>query len=350
MKPSTAKAVARAETALSSLNQSLHEMMENDERVLLLGEDILDPYGGAFKVTKGLSDRFPERVFTTPISESAIVGMANGLAMRGLRPIAEIMFGDFLALAADQLINHAAKFRWMYNEGVTVPMVVRAPVGARRGYGPTHSQSLEKHFIGVPGLMVVAPHILGDPGALLRQATLDCDEPVVFVESKLCYGRQLVTNVAGATVELLATDAAPFPTSYLHHDEAETGPDAILHCYGAMTPFCLEAVEKLREEEGLFVDLAVFTQLSSVPGDHIEHIFGTRKPALCIYAEEASPSGGWGAELIARYEQARTGAGAPAIRHERVAGDDVPIAGSRELETACLPQTDDIVGRILDCF
>ena len=350
MKPSTAKATGRPDTALSSLNRALHEMMDSDERVVILGEDILDPYGGAFKVTKGLSDRFPGRVLTTPISESAIVGMANGMAMRGLRPVAEIMFGDFLALAADQLINHAAKFRWMYNEGVRVPSVVRAPVGGRRGYGPTHSQSLEKHLMGVPGLMVLAPHILGDPGALLKQATLDCEDPVVFIESKLCYGRQLVGQVAGATVEAITDEQAPFPTTYVHHDEAEDSPDAILHCYGAMTPYCLEAIERLRDDEGLFVDLAVITQLSPVPMSHLERIFEVRKPQLCVYGEEASATGGWGGELIARYEQLRTVSRAPAIRHERIAGDDVPIASSRELENASLPQTDDIVGRILDCF
>ena len=147
-------------TVLDSLNQALHGLMDGDVRVVVLGEDILDPYGGAFKVTRGLSSRFPERVFTTPISEAAIVGLASGLSLRGLRPIAEIMFGDFLLLAGDQLVNHAAKFRWMYNDGVRVPMVIRTPMGGRRGYGPTHSQSIEKHFMGVPGLWVVAPHVL----------------------------------------------------------------------------------------------------------------------------------------------------------------------------------------------
>ena len=147
-------------TVLDSLNQSLHQLLDADQRVVVLGEDILDPYGGAFKVTRGLSSRFPGRVLTTPISEAAIVGLASGLALRGLRPIAEIMFGDFLFLAGDQLVNHAAKFRWMYNDEVRVPLVIRAPMGGRRGYGPTHSQSIEKHFMGVPGLWVVAPHVL----------------------------------------------------------------------------------------------------------------------------------------------------------------------------------------------
>ena len=136
----------------------------------MLGEDILDPYGGAFKVTQGLSTRFPDRVFTTPISEAAIVGMSVGLALRGLHPIAEIMFGDFVALAADQIVNHAAKYPAMYNGQVQVPLVMRTPMGGGRGYGPTHSQSLERLFFGIPHLKLVAPSHAHDPGALLEAA------------------------------------------------------------------------------------------------------------------------------------------------------------------------------------
>jgi len=174
--------------------------MHTDERVYLLGEDILDPYGGAFKVTRGLSTAFPERVLTTPISEAAIVGVASGMALRGLRPVAEIMFGDFVTLIADQIVNHAAKFRWMYNDQVRVPLVVRTPMGGRRGYGPTHSQSLEKMFLGVPGLHVVAPNTLGDPGQLLEAAIAD-DDPVLFVEHKLLYTRPLLEADKGDLVD-----------------------------------------------------------------------------------------------------------------------------------------------------
>src|SRR5205085_11096442 len=123
---------------LNSLTHALRSLLQEDPRVMVLGEDLLDPYGGAFKVTKGLSTAFPERVFTTPISESGFVGLAAGMAMRGLRPVVEIMFGDFLMLAADQLLNYISKCRWMYNEQATVPMVIRTPMGGRRGYGPTH--------------------------------------------------------------------------------------------------------------------------------------------------------------------------------------------------------------------
>ena len=124
-------------TVLGSLNQALHELMDAEKDVFLLGEDILDPYGGAFNVCQGLSSRFPERVLTTPISEAAIVGVAVGMALRGMRPIAEIMFGDFLTLAADQWINHAAKFAWIYNDQVSVPLVIRTPMGGKRGYAAT---------------------------------------------------------------------------------------------------------------------------------------------------------------------------------------------------------------------
>lgn len=320
--------------------------MADDSRVVVLGEDILDPYGGAFKVTKGLSTKFPDRVLTTPISEAAIVGVANGLALRGLRPIAEIMFGDFLFLAGDQLVNHAAKFSWMYNEHVCVPLVVRTPMGARRGYGPTHSQSLEKHFAGVPGLWVVAPHILDSPGALLRQSVLECDEPVVFIENKTCYGRPVLESVAGMTSVPIADAGAPFPSIWLRHDGVEA-PDALLWCYGGMTPHCLEAVIALRDVEGLHVDLAVVSQLSPVPADHIRKIVTESGVSLFAYAEEASAQFGWSAEMLAQVQAALEGG---AGTHVRIGGAHQPIPSSRTLEAAALPQAADIVARIVECF
>ena len=161
-------------TVLDSLNAGLLRALGEDTRVLLIGEDILDPYGGAFKVTKGCSTQYPQQVITTPISEAGLAGVAAGLALRGFRPVLEAMFGDFTALMADQLINHISKFRWMYNDTVEVPLVIRTPMGGRRGYGPTHSQTLEKLYLGIPGLTVVAPnHFVlpnsPEPGELLAK-------------------------------------------------------------------------------------------------------------------------------------------------------------------------------------
>ena len=167
-----------------ALGDTLRHTLESDPRVVVLGEDILDPYGGAFKVTRGLSTDFPTRVRATPISEAAITGVSAGLALAGFRPIAEIMFGDFLSLCFDQIANHIAKYGAMYNGAATCPVVIRTPSGGGRGYGPTHSQSLEKHFLGVPHLRVVAGSLWHDPATLFEDFLAD-DWPVLHIEHKL---------------------------------------------------------------------------------------------------------------------------------------------------------------------
>jgi pyruvate/2-oxoglutarate/acetoin dehydrogenase E1 component len=318
--------------------------MGGDPRVTVIGEDILDPYGGAFKVTRGLSSKYPERVFTTPISEAAIVGLASGMAMRGLRPIAEIMFGDFLFLAADQIVNHAAKFRWMYNDQVRVPMVIRTPMGGRRGYGPTHSQSIERHFMGVPGLWVVAASVLTDPGALLKQ-TVECDDPVIFVENKTCYGRPLVTDVAGMTLTAIASLESPFATVRVSDERAEV-PDALLWTYGGMVPHALEAIVRLRADEGLRVDLVAVSQLSPTPSDHVTRIVATAPAGVHVYAEEAHVRHGWSAEMLAEVQSGTEAR----VQHVRVGAAETPIPSSRELERLALPQVDDLVAAVLACF
>lgn len=336
---------------LSSLNRELHSIMEINPKVVIIGEDILDPYGGAFKVTKGLSTRFPDRVFTTPISEAAIVGVAIGLSMRGFYPVVEIMFGDFLALAADQIINHAAKFRWMYNNKVNVPIVVRTPMGGRRGYGPTHSQSLEKHFMGIPDLWVIAPNIVGSPGELLRQSILDCKDPVLFIEDKTCYGKHLITDISNLHIEKYSDNIAPFPSSFIYHDDIGEGPDGLLFCYGGMVPICIDAIEYLRDQEGLRINLVVLTQLSPVPQTHIRHVLDRWFPNLFFYTEESSTIGGWSSEIITTVEEIRGSYSQPSpVKHVRVGAKHTPIPASRELEFHSLPQVDNIVEAILNCF
>lgn len=335
------------ETLLTSLTSGLERAMRADSRVHFVGEDILDPYGGAFKVSKGLSTAFPDRVWTTPISELAITGISVGLAMRGLRPVAEIMFGDFLTLAADQLINHAAKFPWMFNGGVTVPLVVRAPMGARRGYGATHSQSLEKHFLGVPGLWVVAPSVAGDPGRLLEQCILGTDEPVLFIESKTCYARALVSCPDGMTRDAFSTDDAPFET--VRFRWAGGPSDAVVCCYGGMTPVALDAIKRLEQSEGLRVDLAVFAQLSPTPQAHLRWVLESA-PALCVLAEEASPMAGWSSEWLAAMTECDRGAAAPPRRFIRVGSRHEPIGSGKAIEYRTLPQVEDLVDVVLNEF
>jgi 2-oxoisovalerate dehydrogenase E1 component len=173
-----------------ALNDALQKLLEYDKDVVLIGEDLHDPYGGAFKVTAGLSERFKGRVISTPISEAGITGAGIGLAMAGKKPIVEIMFADFLTLCMDQIYNHAVKFPGMFVESA-IPIVIRTPCGGRRGYGPTHSQSPENIFVSVPGLTVLFGSHRHNIGQLLIDASTRWPNPTLFLEHKLLYGEKL---------------------------------------------------------------------------------------------------------------------------------------------------------------
>ena len=197
------------ERTVRSVQRGLDAVLAADERVILIGEDIESPYGGAFKCTDQLSARYPGRVRNTPISELAIVGIGNGLALGGFRPVVEIMFGDFVTLALDQWVNHAAKFAFMFADKVTVPLVVRTPMGGKRGYGATHSQSLERHVVGVPGTRVLCLHHRY-PAAELYRAVFDgLDTPTFVMENKALYGRPVSAAVPNGYALSLSTNVSP---------------------------------------------------------------------------------------------------------------------------------------------
>jgi pyruvate/2-oxoglutarate/acetoin dehydrogenase E1 component len=307
--------------------------------VLLIGEDLLDPYGGAFKVSRGLSTRFPDRVRSTPISESAIVGLGSGMSLRGFRPICEIMFGDFLALAADQVINHLAKFHWMYNEQVETPVVIRAPMGGRRGYGPTHSQCLEKIFLGVPGLVMVAVSMRHDPGELLRRAVAD-DRPVVFVEQKLLYGKRLKTEPPAGLVLDEETTAAqenePYPSGVWRPD-GESG-DVTIVTYGEMTEIAEEAMARLFDEDEALSEYVVVAQLAPLAIEPI--LASVRRTGRLVVLEEGTEPWGFGAEVVARVSEEL---GKELRACARVAARHIPIPNARPMEDAMLPDAERVV-------
>jgi len=334
-------------TVLDDLNRALHAALEADERVILLGEDILDPYGGAFKVTRGLSSAFPGRVWGAPISEGGFVGAAVGMALRGLRPVVEIMFGDFVTLAADQLINHAAKFTWMYNGGkapaepVRVPLVVRAPMGGRRGYGPTHSQTLEKHFLGAPGLRVLAPAALSGaphsgPGGLLRRAILEGDGPTLFVENKLLYLLSVLDAASLDEFDLTIAGNQAAPTYRL---AVRGAPPAqlTLAAYGYMAEMARQAMLRLAYEQEIFAELIVPTQLTPFEVEPI--IASARRSGRLLTVEEGAYDLGWGAEIVARAAQ---GLGPSLRAARRVAAANTPVPASGPLEAAALPSVEQI--------
>ncbi|MEP7223353.1 MAG: transketolase C-terminal domain-containing protein [Actinomycetota bacterium] len=323
------------------LNEALHEIFASRGDVYIFGEDILDPYGGAFKVTQGLSDGYPDRVFTTPISEASLFGVAAGMALRGQRPILEIMFGDFIALGLDQVVNGISKFREMYDDQVTVPLVVRTPMGGRRGYGPTHSQSLEKLLLGIPNICVVAASECHDLGALLTHAVED-DGPVFFIENKLMYGRMNRRPEDGHIGELAVRESGgPYPALTFSGTDF-TEASATIVTYGGMVPIVLEAVTELILEHEIFCEVVALSQLSSMELDAVYESVG-RTGAL-VTAEEGTLTGGFGAEIAARVQAAAwSDLRAPV---QRVAARDGIIPSARSLEDAMLPSVDDVVAAV----
>lgn len=329
-------------TVLSALNDGLKAIFADDPRALLMGEDLLDPYGGAFKVSKGLSTAFPDRVITCPISEAGFTGIAAGMAMRGMRPIVEIMFGDFLLLAADQILNHISKYPWMYNGNAEVPIVIRTPMGGRRGYGPTHSQSLEKHFIGMPGLVVVAVNPFCDPGALLRSAVED-DRPVLFIENKGLYARPLrLPDQAGRAGDLYyRTSSTSYPSVSLSYN-GFADVDVTLVAYGGMTEIAVEAARELLMEDEISCEVIIPSVLNPLAIDPI--IASLERSGRLVTCEEGGITAGFGSEVVARAatEYFHLLKSSPV----RVAALDVPIANTKNLEDAVLPQVSDLVAGV----
>jgi len=332
---------------IESLNNALRTALEKDKHVIILGEDILDPYGGAFRVTQGLSSAKPDQILTTPVSEAGIVGVAIGMALRGFRPVIEIMFGDFITLAADQLINHATKFRFMYNDQVDVPIVIRTPMGGRRGYGPTHSQTMEKLFMGIPNLFILAPNIFNDPGQLLLNSIFSVDEPVLFVENKIQYTQDLVgehelkdfkiTQTYRPDNELdapICDFALPIHLSF----RDAPNPKVTIATYGYMADLCRQAALRLAYEDEIITDIIIFSQL--LPLDVSSMYQSLENSNRLLVVEEGTITSGWGAEVIASCLEKF---GNFNLQARRVASKDSPIPASSSLEQSYLPSVEDII-------
>jgi len=299
-------------TYLEAIRQALFDAMEADERVCCLGEDI-GVYGGAFRATEGLLERFGvERVIDTPISEQAIAGSAIGAALMGQRPVAEFQFMDFALLASDLMVNFAAKAHWRW--GASVSVVFRGPSGAGNGGGPFHSQNPEGHFLGSPGLKVVAPGTVRDAYALLRAAIEDPD-PVMVFEHKHLY-RRLKDQWDEAPVARLGEAAM-----------RKDGAAACILTYGATQHVALEAVADL--------DVAVLDLRTLWPLDDAAIAELAKRTHRVLVLTEASGTYGPGAELAARVgETCFSWLDAPVMR---LAAADTPTPASPPLEAAFLP-------------
>jgi 2-oxoisovalerate dehydrogenase E1 component beta subunit len=311
-------------TYVDAIKEGIWEEMENDERVFVLGEDV-GIYGGAFKVTKGMLDRFgPMRVIDTPISESAIVGAAIGAALVGMRPVAEMQFIDFISCAFDQIINFAAKCRYRWGAGV--PIVVRGPCGGGVHGGPFHSQNPEAYFFNVPGLKIVCPSTAYDAKGLIKAAIRDPD-PVLYFEHKFLYRR--------IKEDLPSEDfVVPIGRAALRRQ----GGDMSIITYGAMVYKALEAADELAQSG---IDVEVLDLRSILPLDEEAILATAKKTSKVIVLHEATLTGGPGGEVVARIaEKAFEYLDGPIVR---IAPPDTPVPYSPPLEEAFLPQTKDIV-------
>jgi pyruvate/2-oxoglutarate/acetoin dehydrogenase E1 component len=330
-------------TYLESIRSSLHTLLEEDPRAVVLGEDILDPYGGAFKVTRGLSTRFPEQVFTTPISEASIVGTATGLAMRGMHPVAEIMFGDFTTFAVDQLVNHASKYPMMYNGQIDMPLVVRTPMGGGRGYGPTHSQSLEKLFLGIPYLRILAPSHFHDAGETLRRAVAD-GHPVLFIENKLLYAMPLKLYSEGdGLVRSESTDPLGYPCVNLKNYPPSKQPDVAIISYGGASRLLGPLLMELSQEE-IWVTACLPACLSPLASEPILECVGSSQRVVVV---EDGPTGfGWAAEVSSRIYDAMHHQLAGPIK--RVGAAYTVIPASKTLEEKVIVSKEKILSAVME--
>jgi pyruvate/2-oxoglutarate/acetoin dehydrogenase E1 component len=303
-------------TYLQAISSALADELENDPRVLLMGEDI-GAFGGAFKVTDGFHARFGSaRVMDTPLAESAIIGAAVGAAVVGMRPVAEMQFADFVACGFDQLVNVAAKMH--YRSGLAVPLVVRLPSGGGFSGGPYHSQNPEAWFMHAPGLKVVAPSTAADAKGMLHTAIHD-PNPVCFMEHKHLY-RRAKGEVPTGIYE------TPFTARV-----AKPGSDLVVITYGAMVPLALEAVS-----DGLDgADIEVLDLRSLVPLDVEAILDSVARCSKVVIVDEANGTCAAGAQVAAVIAEHGFELLDGPIR--RVATADVPIPFSPPLEAAVLP-------------
>ena len=325
---------------VQSLNQSLHKILANDKSVILMGEDLLDPYGGAFKVSKGLSTSFPAQVISTPISEAGIVGSAVGMAMRGLKPIVEIMFGDFLALASDQIVNHASKYSWMYNHKVTVPLLIRMPVGGRRGYGPTHSQSLESMFMPISGIDIIAPSLCHNPGQMLETIIGRINKPTIFIEYKTDYAKNLCIDQIENFCIIRDNEEENQNISLAMYPNEQA--DILIVTYGGNTSIAVEAAKKIFMENEIIINILVLSCVR--PIDEKWLISKIKMCGKIIVLEEGNKIGGWGSEIVSIIQEKAFDKLKRPIH--RIGAMDIPIPSSGPMENEILPSVQNIMDTV----
>ena len=313
-----------------ALNEALHEEMARDPSVCILGEDV-GPYGSPFQISRGLFEKYGEkRVRDTPISEAGFVGLAVGMAMTGLRPVAEILYIDFSTLATDQIVNQAAKAHYMFGGKARVPLVVRTQGGGGRGNAAQHSQSLEMWYVHIPGLIVIQPSTPYDAKGLLKSAIRN-DNPVVFIEHKLLY------NTSGPVPD----EEYLIPIGLA--DVKRSGDDVTIVATSRMVLFALQAAETLAAQG---IQAEVIDPRTLKPLDMETIVGSVEKTGRLVVVSEGHRTGGFTAEVAARVQrEAFDWLDAPIMQ---VATEDVPLPYNGRLELEAIPTEQDIVNAALE--
>lgn len=307
-----------------ALREALHEEMERDDSIIVLGEDVI-AHGGPYAVTRGIDEKFPGRIRQTPISEAGIVGTALGAALCGMRPVAEVMYVDFATCAMDEVVNQMAKVRYMFGGQTDVPVVLRLPSGSARLLAAQHSQCLEAWFLHVPGLQVVVPSTAYDAKGLLKTA-LRGKDPVLFMEYKRLY-----TNEDEVPDE---DYAIPFGQA----DVKREGRDVTIVATGPMVPKALEAADLLAPEG---IEAEVVDTRTLVPFDKATVFASVAKTNRVIVTDEEVKRGGTSAEIASLIaEECFDSLDAPV---KRLAAAEVPMPFSPELEKLVVPKTEHLV-------
>ena len=317
----------REVTYIQAVREALDEEMERDEKVFLLGEDI-GPQGGVFHATQGLQAKYgSERVRQTPISECSIIGAACGASMLGLRPIAEIMYFDFITLGMDQLVNQIAKMKYISNGQVKLPLVIRTQGGGGRGKGPHHSQSLEAWFLSVPGLKTIMPSNPYDAKGLLKSSILD-EGPVLFIENAILYNTKGMIPDEDYTVPLGKAEIK------------REGKDITIVAVSFMVSKALEASEELKNEG---ISAEVIDLRSIYPLDIETIINSVKKTARMLVVHESCKRGGIGGEIVAQItEKAFDYLDSPAAR---IGGLETPMPYAESLENEIIPDKNKIISK-----
>ena len=322
------------EKQVNQINQYFADIINRDKKTMIIGEDIADPYGGAFKVTKGLSTKFKDNIISTPISEAGIVGMGIGMSLLGYNPFIEIMFGDFISYAFNQILSNASKFFYMYNKQVSVPITIRTPMGGGRGYGPTHSQSIEKIFNGLNNIRIVALNTLIDSKVILKSIE-NYKHTTILIENKIDYGR--LENKLPKTVSYTFKKSnTNLPIIVCSPNNIE--PEISIITYGAAVHCALESVDRIFYEFEVFPKIIVLTELYPLQISQIALL--TYKTGIILTLEEGNVEGGIGSEIVsALIECNKIGN----KKFKRIGSINIPIPATKQLEEKILINTETII-------